>query len=206
MNRQVFKNIPIDLNIEGVYRRLGFWDDATLISDRQREEIDSMMYEALEYLSFSAVAVRQPIAIKTDDYLQIANGLVLKSKNLASVFAQADELLFMGATAGLEIMDKVYELSDDDLTKATVFNTVSGEMVDDVFDWLMSYYRRLLRRDMLSVTKNRYSAGYGDFLLEQQKDIFELLKFDELGVSISPSSFMLKPEKSVTAIAGIIKK
>lgn len=202
MNRQIFKNIKIDLVLENVYRRLGFWDKATVIKDNQRADIDKMIYETLDYLNFSAVAVRVKVLKNDGEAITIDNGTKYDSKNLASVFKDADELLFMGATAGQLIMTKVDELSKSDLTKATIYNAVAGEMVDDVFDWLMAYYSRSLRRDMKTVSRNRYSAGYGDLSIQKQRDIFELLELDELGVSIT-SSYMLKPEKSVTAIAGI---
>ena len=48
----------------------------------------------------------------------------------------------------------------------------------------------------------RFSAGYADFKLENQKMIYEKLQMDKIGVTIN-SGFILLPEKSVTAISGI---
>jgi len=48
----------------------------------------------------------------------------------------------------------------------------------------------------------RFSAGYADFNLENQKAIHEMLQMGKNGVAITPS-FILLPEKPVTAISGI---
>ena len=48
----------------------------------------------------------------------------------------------------------------------------------------------------------RFSAGYADFNLENQKALYERLQMGKIGVTITPS-FILLPEKSVTAISGI---
>jgi cobalamin-dependent methionine synthase I len=48
----------------------------------------------------------------------------------------------------------------------------------------------------------RFSAGYADFNLENQKAIYDMLQMGKIGVTITPN-FILLPEKSVTAISGI---
>ena len=48
----------------------------------------------------------------------------------------------------------------------------------------------------------RFSPGYGDFLLENQRDFFELLKIGDFGVKLT-ERYIFIPEKTVTAIAGV---
>ncbi len=48
----------------------------------------------------------------------------------------------------------------------------------------------------------RFSAGYADFNLENQRAIYDILQMGKIDVTIT-SSFILLPEKSVTAISGI---
>jgi len=66
----------------------------------------------------------------------------------------------------------------------------------------MEYYGGQLRRSQKAVSRRRYSAGYGDFSLENQQLMYERLHLKEIGVKIT-DTFILVPEKSVTAIAGI---
>jgi cobalamin-dependent methionine synthase I len=48
----------------------------------------------------------------------------------------------------------------------------------------------------------RFSAGYGDFLLENQRLFYELLDLQRFGVSLTESC-IFTPEKTVPAIAGV---
>jgi len=60
----------------------------------------------------------------------------------------------------------------------------------------------MIRREGKKLTKMRYSPGYGDLPLSNQKLIYDVLNLERLGISIT-ERFMLVPEKSVIAIAGV---
>jgi cobalamin-dependent methionine synthase I len=75
-------------------------------------------------------------------------------------------------------------------------------MTDAALDWLMAYFNIQLRREGKKLLPRRFSAGYADLKLENQKSIYDLLEMQKIGVAIS-SNFILRPEKSVTAITGI---
>jgi len=90
-----------------------------------------------------------------------------------------------------------------DVTRAVVFDAVASEMTDAGLDWIMRYWNQELRRENKTLTKRRMSAGYGDFLLENQKIFHALLDLNCLGVTITPQ-YILVPEKSVTGVAGIL--
>ena len=51
----------------------------------------------------------------------------------------------------------------------------------------------------------RYSPGYGDSDLTNQKIIYNILKLEKLDLALT-KKFMLVPEKFVTAVAGIKEK
>ena len=50
----------------------------------------------------------------------------------------------------------------------------------------------------------RYSPGYGDWSLTEQKDFFQITDAKEIGMRLSPL-LMLMPRKSITAIIGLEK-
>ena len=76
-------------------------------------------------------------------------------------------------------------------------------MTDSGLDWIMDYMNQDLMRKARRITKARFSAGYGDFSLENQKAIHALLQLNKIGVFISDRCILM-PEKSVTAVAGIV--
>jgi hypothetical protein len=91
----------------------------------------------------------------------------------------------------------------ENLTRAVILDAVASEMTDSGLDWIMDYMNQVLMRKARRLTKARFSAGYGDFSLENQKVIHELLRLDKIGVFITDSCILM-PEKSVTAVAGIV--
>ena len=63
-----------------------------------------------------------------------------------------------------------------------------------------------LEREILAEGKSlcsRYSPGYGDYALENQKGVFEVLNPPKyIGLSLM-DMLIMSPEKSVTAVIGI---
>jgi cobalamin-dependent methionine synthase I len=110
----------------------------------------------------------------------------------------------MAATAGSAIMEAIKEKTrQDDLATAVVYDATASEMTDTGLDWIMDYLNQQIRREGKTLLPRRFSAGYADFNLENQKAIYEILQMGTIGVTIT-SSFILLPEKSVTAISGIV--
>ena len=60
-----------------------------------------------------------------------------------------------------------------------------------------------LLRSARRLTRKRFSAGYGDFSLENQWDIYTLLSLGSIGITMTPTCVLI-PEKSVTAVAGVL--
>ena len=83
-----------------------------------------------------------------------------------------------------------------------LIGATTSKIVDAALDWIMDYLNRQLSRDGKRMLPRRFSAGYADFKLENQKMIYEKLQMDKIGVAIN-SGFILLPEKSVTAISSI---
>ena len=84
-----------------------------------------------------------------------------------------------------------------------IFDAVGSESVEASADALEDYLRRQYARTGQVLIKRRFSPGYGDWALTAQKDIFNILPMDKIGVKLSPELIMA-PEKSITAVIGII--
>lgn len=200
-----FDTINIETPCDKIYRRLGYRKGITSIEPRQAKEVEASISSARSLIKLRGAALRLPIGEKKDSRI-ILSGVSepFRSRRLAGFLRGCDETLLMAATAGGEIMAAIEEAAGDGrLTKGVVFDAAASEMVDAALDWLMSYFARELRRENKALTKRRFSAGYGDFLLENQGTIFRMLELERIGVRIT-ESFVLVPEKSVTAIAGVL--
>ncbi len=203
MNVNFFKHIIIPPPTPRIYARLGYSQSKTKLNQQQKDEIEKYIQEALTFIELKGSAIRIPINKINKSKTTLQKGIIFKSKDLVKLFANSKEILIMGATAGNNIMKAIKDNSrQKDLTRAVIFDAVASEIVDDVLPWIINYYNRELARENKHLTKRRFSAGYGDFALENQKTIYNTLKMKQLGVTLT-KNYILIPEKSVTAVAGI---
>jgi len=199
-----FDDISIPVPTDAIYRRLGYRRRFTKVSARQRQDVDRSIEIALTHIHLKGAGVRVPV--KIFEALRIdLDGVVCESADLAKMLAGCDEVVLMAATAGSSMMQVIARnCSDEHLTEGVVADAVASEMVDAALDWIVAYFNRLLVREGRQLTRKRFSAGYGDFLLENQKIIHELLNLGRIGVAIT-AHHILVPEKSVTAVAGVCR-
>lgn len=85
---------------------------------------------------------------------------------------------------------------------ALVYDAYASELADGALDIMMQGRNGILRRTGQKLTAKRFSAGYGDLDIKYQGVFYDLLQMKTLGVDIN-DSFLLIPEKSVIAIAGV---
>jgi hypothetical protein len=196
-------NISIDPPYAKIYFRLGYKKSTTKLSLTQQKETDRLIEEAVSFILLKGSILRTTISKNDGEEITLSENLTFSSKKLSALLKDCPEAVLMGATAGNAIMDAIRKkTSQDDLTAAVVYDATASEMVDAALDWIMDYLNQQVRREGKRLLPRRFSAGYADFKLENQKMIYEKLQMDKIGVTIN-SWFILLPEKSVTAISGI---
>lgn len=199
----IYERISIDPPYKKIYHRLGFKKQTTKLTARQQKETDIFIEDALSLITLKGCTRRIVIDKNDGSKVVIAGDLVFRSKQLARFLCGCRETLLMGATAGSVIMEAIADQTrKDNLFAAVVYDATASEMTDAVLIWLMDYFNNQLRREGKKLLPRRFSAGYADFKLENQKNIHHQLEMQKIGVTIN-SNFILLPEKSVTAITGI---
>jgi len=198
-----FETIRIDLPRKSIYRRLGYRRDATQISPRQTTEIENCMEEARSLISLKGTVLRLSIAEISPARVVLEGGVAFESRHLARFFDRCRDAALLGATAGSAIMEAIADdAAGRNVTRAVVLDATASEMTDAALDWILASLRPSLRRENKMFLPRRYSAGYGDFALENQRTIYRLLQLNRFGVILTESC-LLVPEKSVTALTGI---
>lgn len=200
---QIFPSITVPVPRDAIYRRLGYRRGATKISGSRVEEIERHITDALSLISLKGAALRVPLKEVTPRLVILGTGAEIASEKLARFLQGCTEALLIGATAGGAVVDAIRgDVEGDDMTRGVIVDAVASEMTDAALDWLIGYFNRLLTREQARLTRGRFSAGYGDFLLENQRTMYDLLELGRIGVAISEHCILI-PEKSVTAVAGI---
>lgn len=203
MKVQYFDSINVVLPEARIYSRLGYSQGKTNVSAKQQDKVEVNIQKALQTIKLKGAALRLEVRSVGSRKIILHENVILNSKSVAKLLVNANEVIFAAATCGQGIMKLIRESSKrDDLTSAVIYDAVASEVVDEALGWIMNYYSLQLKRESKRLTDRRFSAGYADFGLENQKIIYEFLGLNKLGIRLT-DKYILTPEKSVTALAGI---
>jgi len=176
----------------------------TDIETNQKIKIDAIIDDAFSLCHCSGLWQRVDITEKNDDIIVFNNIHQTNSKKLIELLKDSNAAVFMAVTAGKDIIEAISEKSAaQKTTEALIFDAVGSETADSSMDWLVSYINQNLVRSSEILTKFRFSPGYGDLFIDFQKEIDTVLQLKNINVVLN-NRLILQPEKSVTAIAGII--
>ena len=196
-------NIKTDIPEQKIFSRLGYHKSSTIVSDKDFKKIKKVMREGEILCSLSGVYMRAEITVNHNEIAIINENLVWKSSKLAGFLKDSKEIFLVSATAGSKIVEKRDEyLKSGNNFNAVILDAFSSEMAESAVNFIHAYLEKILKKEGTKVTRLRYSPGYGDFSLEYQKDFYSLLDLEKSGISLT-ESFILIPEKSITAVIGI---
>jgi hypothetical protein len=198
-----FGHIPSRLDVGMVLTRLGYRKTTTVISEEYRKKIDAMIEEGLMLCNIQGVYGRYEIKSHEENGIKIFDDIFLESKSLSKLLENSMEVVFMATTLGSGIIKKIQqEIKNENADFALILDSLASQIVDAGLDWMVEFINKEIRREGKKLTKSRYSPGYGDLLLSNQKIIYDILNLKKLEIKLT-EKYMLIPEKSVIAIAGI---
>ena len=127
------------------------------------------------------------------------------SRDLLKNLSGCKSAFVFAATVGIEIDRLIARNSATSPTKALIFDGIGAERIESLCDAFCRDMAQNKAREGYSL-RPRFSAGYGDFGIEVQRDIFRLLDCPKnLGLTLL-DSMVMSPTKSVTAIVGVAEK
>lgn len=198
----------ITLNRRESLRYLGYFGgapaDVAVSGDLRGSEADAMVAacepEVLEVIRPVACYGRFALERK-GDALVFPYGEV-RSADLLKNLDGCREIYLFAATIGTEFDRLIKRMSVTNLSKAAILQAIGATAVENVCDRLNAYLEAKAKAEGRKL-RPRYSPGYGDYGLENQKGIFQVLEpYRYIGISLTESLLML-PEKTVTAVIGI---
>lgn len=202
-NVEYHSAIHVDIPWGRIYDRLGYREGATSLREEEKGFLIKVVQEAFDLVSLRGASMVLAIEQCSSEGVRLEGGTFFRSASLAGMLEGCWGVLLMAATAGGAIMEAIERSSSGDLTRAVVMDAVGSETVDSALDWIMKAQGRALLRHSMRITRRRFSSGYGDLSLETQKTIYELLDLGKIGIRIT-DAMILVPEKSVTAVAGVV--
>ena len=196
-------SMPLALPEREILLRLGYRRARTILDVETRERLEAAMERSFRLCRPAGCWRVMAFQKVGAGCLRLADGSVIESGDIVSRYEDGRWLWLGAVTIGAALPERVREnFAVGENFEAVVGDAVGSEMADAAMDFLQNRARQELLRYGGRLTARRFSPGYGDWRLEGQRIFFGALPMAELGVSIS-STWIMSPEKSVTAIAGI---
>jgi Methionine synthase I, cobalamin-binding domain len=120
------------------------------------------------------------------------------------MFSGCSQAAIFLATIGEELEGRVAQLmKEGSMLEALIADSIGSAAVEKVADWFENEIR------IMAVEKGdkvgwRYSPGYCDWDIMQQKDLFRVFDSKSIGVNLTSECLMV-PRKSISGIMGIGK-
>lgn len=200
---KVMKSLKPVYNKSLILSRLGYDKNRTSLLDDTMREVERLIKDTENTLSIAAAYRIIDITHINSPQIIFEDGTTLFGKKLSELLKNSQQALIMGATGGAKIMELISRLQEEGkLSEAVVIDAAASEITDSALDFVMAMVEQYLRPKGKFLTKMRFSPGYGDFDILQQKEFYRLLKAQDLGIMLNEACLLI-PEKSVFAIAGI---
>lgn len=129
-------------------------------------------------------------------------GVALLGEDIRRHLEGAVSCAVLAATLGLGVERTMARLARRSTAAEVIFDAACTALIESVADACEGRIRAYAAARGL-VTGYRYSPGYGDLPLAQQREVLGLLSADtRLGITLTDSLLML-PKKSVSALVGL---
>ena len=196
MNNEI---VNLKINYEDVLVRMG--------ANKYRTKIDTKIETSiLEMIDLAKKLLQPKYAISMAKKNIKDNEIFLEdfrisSKDIFKLLENSESVCGLIATVGFSIDSKIsFFLEQKEIMPAFMLDSVGSvaieELVQNICDDIKTKYGN---------TTMRFSPGYGDWPIQNQKDFLQWLGAEKIGITLSPS-FQMIPRKSVSALFGIIKK
>lgn len=173
------------------------------ITDDDIEMVRSVIEEVRKIASPRACFDRYPVIVAEDGNIEMPYGNI-RSKDLAGNLRGCNEIFMFAATIGPKFDMALVRLRQVSIAKAAVYQSVGAATVEALCDTLNEELRVKIKGEG-GFLHPRFSPGFGDLNLGNQKGVFSILRPEKnIGLTLK-DNLIMAPEKSVTAIIGIDK-
>ncbi|MBR4287879.1 MAG: Vitamin B12 dependent methionine synthase activation subunit [Clostridia bacterium] len=162
--------------------------------------VEECMREVENKLSYRVCYCRLPVSIQES---QVDFGAFsCCSSSLAKNLSGCNEAVLFAATVGIELDRMIERYSRLSPAKAVIFDAIGAERIESLCDVFCHSFAE--EENALAIP--RFSPGYGDLPLADQKNIFAVLGCEKRIGLVLNDSLLMSPSKSVTAIVGLKEK
>lgn len=194
-------NNEIEIDKQRIFNRIGY-DDNYEPSARITALVDDYIDNYHDLLSASYSYKIRNIVSVDGNCIDLGDSIVLKSRILAGLLEKCHRVTVFACTIGNYLEDLVAHLSDNGLiVQATVLDAIGSGTAEKLAATVEDKVRAKAADEGMVISR-RFSPGYCDWKVSQQRMLFRALGEDTAGVKLNKNMLML-PQKSVSGIIGI---
>lgn len=191
----------IKIPYEKVLLRLGYSRSKTLLDEKTEMLIKEMLEAAQKIIKPKAVIAFENINI-VENITTFESGYKIESYDIAKLLDGCFKAYGVAVTIGSSLENKRNDfLSKKETFKGLIFDAAGSVIAEEAITSANVQIRDFEEKNN-NLTTKRYSPGYGDWHLSGQKEFLKWLGAEQIGISLTPG-FLMKPEKSVSALIGV---
>ena len=196
-----FSNFQIPYN--DFLIRIGYTKNAKL-SDPHMQILVLESFELAKKLVRPKVAAVFSDITVSENLIAFKSGYKIESFQVAKLLQGCFRVYGLAVTIGTDLEKKRNDLISKKETLQAFLLDAAGSVAAEEAISSASVQIKEYETNNNNITTKRFSPGYGDWILESQKEFLEWVGASGIGISLSSSSQMF-PEKSVSAIIGVKK-
>jgi hypothetical protein len=160
-----------------------------------RQKLNSLIKPSVHY------RILQPGAMD-NDVVQLDETVEFTSAKLAKTLKNAEEIVCFVGTIGTGVENEINRLlGKQKLADAYILDAMASVAVENMIDRFQDLMENRFSAEDRTVTY-RFSPGYCDWPVTQQKKLFNIFDGKEIDVELLDSCLM-KPRKSISGVFGI---
>lgn len=197
----VSDRVNVDIDRRSVCRYLGYKADVEP-SARIASLLDQYMERARHLIEPSYSYIISDIDRVEVSRALIKGRIVFKSEVIARLLERCEKVAVFILTIGDRLEETIGRLADDGLiVEAYVLDAIGSSVAESLADVVQSKIGDLARAQGLCISR-RFSPGYCDWDINQQRVLFRAIDGDSSRVYLSEECMMM-PQKSISGIIGI---
>jgi hypothetical protein len=194
-------NNEVNINPRKVFRTIGYAQDS-----KPSARIASLVNEYTENVHHiiepTVSHVIKDVNFIVGKHIVLESNIVITSKIMAKVMESASRIVIFTLTIGDPLEGITSQLAEDGLmSQASVLDAIGSTAAENVAISFEEKIRNMADSQGMEISR-RFSPGYCDWDVSQQKMLFQALDGDQAGIHLTDSYLMI-PRKSISGIIGI---
>ncbi len=200
--------VDTSIDKKNVYRYLGYSADSeppariSALIEEYAEEIHHLITPSYSYVFRQIERVQGSRVYVEGSGDLLSQPIVFESEVIARLLEQSHRIAVLLMTIGNLLEETVCQLAEDGLVlQASVLDAIGSDAVEKVADYVEGVIGESAYADGFVISR-RFSPGYCDWDITQQRAIFRAVNGSKVGVDLTDRCLMI-PRKSISGIVGI---